>query len=100
MDASETRKLRESIDLLGVRAQATAVGMFQTAIELRRAGVLNEAAIGRIKDAILGDIMLAKPPSADPADYERSLRKRLDALFAGDERFGSEPPKFIRTGEA
>jgi hypothetical protein len=99
MDHSETRKLRETIDLLGIRAQATAVGMFQIAIELRRAGVLDEAAVGRIKDAILGDIMLAKPPSADAADYERSLRKRLDGLFAGSEPFGSQPPGFMRPGD-
>ena len=99
METSDTRKLRESIDLLGIRAQATAVGMFQIAIELRRAGVLDEDAISRIKDAILGDIMLAKPPSADRTDYEKSLRKRLDGLFAGSESFGNAPPQFMHDGE-
>lgn len=99
MEASDTRKLRESIDIVGIRMQATAVGMIQTAIELRRAGVLDEAAIDRIKDAMLGDIMLSKPPSADPVEYRCSLRKRLDALFAGRESFGAEPPKFLRPAE-
>lgn len=99
MEPTETRKLRQSIDLLGIRAQATAVGMFQTAIELRRAGVLDEAAIGRIKDAIIGDLMLTKPPSANAADYAQSLRKRLDALFVGGESFGTEPPTFMRASE-
>jgi hypothetical protein len=96
MEPTETRRLRESIDLLGIRAQATAVGMIQIAIELRRARLLDEAAIERIKGAILGDIMLSRPPSADPADYERSLRRRLDALFAGDESFGRKPPEFLQ----
>jgi hypothetical protein len=99
MEPTETRKLRESIDLLGIRAQATAVGMIQIAIELRRAKLLDEAAMERIKGAILGDIMLARPPSVDPADYERSLRRRLDALFAGDESFGRKPPAFLSPHE-
>ncbi|ATE63245.1 hypothetical protein [Rhizorhabdus dicambivorans] len=98
MEPTETRKLRESIDLLGIRAHATAVGMIQIAIELRRAGVLDEAAMERIKDAMLGDIMLSKPPSADAVEYEASLRRRLDALFAGRESFGSKPPAFLRPG--
>lgn len=95
MEPSETRKLRESIDLLGIRTQAAAVGMIQIAIELRRAGMLDEAAIGRVKDAILGDLMLSRPPSGDPAGYEQSLRKRLDALFTGRESMGGKPPPFL-----
>lgn len=97
MEPGETRKLRESIDLLGIRAQATAVGMIQIAIELRRGGILDAEAIGRVKDAILGDLMLSRPPSSDHADYERSLRKRLDALLSGQESLGQKPPSFLNT---
>jgi len=88
MDSTENRKLREAVDLLGLRAQATAVGFVQLALELQRAGVLDDAALGRIKDAICGDIMLSKPSSVEREEYERSIRRRLDALFQGREPVG------------
>jgi len=94
MEPSETRKLRETIDLLGLRAQATVAGMVQLSIELLRAGILDEAAIGRIKDSICGDLMLSCPKAADRAEYEKSLRRRLDALFTGRETVGHKPPAF------
>ena len=86
METSDTRKLRETLDLLGIRAQATAAGLVQIAIELHGAGVLDEAAVGRIKSSILGDLMLSCPASLDPSDYETTLRRRLDALFTGRAR--------------
>lgn len=86
MEASDTRKLRETLDLLGVRAQATAAGMVQIAIELHRAGVLDDDAVGRIKSSICGDLMLSCPASLDRSDYEGTLRRRLDALFTGKAR--------------
>ena len=91
MDNTENRKLRESVDLLGLRAQVTAVGFVQLAVELKRAGVLDDDAIGRIKDAICGDIMLSKPTAVEREEYERSIRRRLDALFQGREPVGSTP---------
>lgn len=92
MEASDTRKLRETLDLLGIRAQATAAGMVQIAIELHRAGILDDAAVGRIKNSICGDLMLSCPASLDRSDYEANLRKRLDALFLGQARVGDKMP--------
>lgn len=92
MDATEHRKLRESVDLLGLRAQVTAVGFVQLAIELKRAGVLDDAALGRIKDAICGDLMLSRPATIEQREYERSIRRRLDALFQGREPVGPARP--------
>lgn len=91
MDSTDHRKLRESVDLLGFRAQATAVGMVQLSIELVRAGVLDEAALGRIKDSICGDLMLSRPAGIERDEYRRSLRNRLDRLFTGEETIGKEP---------
>jgi hypothetical protein len=88
MDTTENRKLHESIDLLGLRAQVTAVGFVQLAVELNRAGVLDDAALGRIKDAICGDLMLSKPTAIEREEYEGSIRRRLDALFQGREPVG------------
>jgi hypothetical protein len=89
---NDTKKLHETLDLLGMRAQAAAIGMIQIAVELGRAGVLEEAAIGRIKDAIFGEIALRRPTSVPKDEYDRTMRRRLDALFAGQEKIGNKPP--------
>jgi hypothetical protein len=89
---NETKKIHETLDLLGMRAQAAAVGMIQIAVELCRAGVLDEAAMGRIKDAIFGEISLRRPVSVSKEEYDRTMRRRLDALFAGQETIGNKPP--------
>ena len=89
---NDTKKLHETLDLLGLRAQATAAGMIQLSVELVRAGVLDEAALGRVKDSIFGEISLRRPISVPKDEYDRSMRRRLDALFAGTEPLGETPP--------
>jgi hypothetical protein len=42
MDEREEKRVHDSIGLLGLRAQATAVGLLQLSAELRRAGVLDD----------------------------------------------------------
>lgn len=88
---NEQRRIHESLDLLGLRAQAAAVGMIQISIELSRAGVFDDAAIGRIKDAICGELGLSRPGSVPREEYERTMRRRLDALFSGAETLGNLP---------
>ena len=83
-----SRQLHEAVTFLGLRAQATAVGMITIAVELRRAGALDDAAIDRIKDAIFNDLALSCPRSQSRAAFEATLRHRIDALFAGQERVG------------
>ena len=94
---NEQRRIHESLELLGVRAQAAAIGMIQISIELNRAGVLDEAALGRIKDAIFGEISLSRPVSIAKDEYEQSARRRLDALFSGAETLRSAPLAAIVT---
>ncbi len=88
MAHDESRQLHDAVTFLGIRAQATAVGMITIAVELRRAGVLDDAAIGRIKDSIFNDLALSCPRSQPKATFENNLRQRLDALFAEKERVG------------
>jgi hypothetical protein len=92
MDEREEKRLHEQIDLLGLRAQATSVGYLTLARELVRAGVLDEAALGRIKEAILRELCLSRPPAANREEFERTVRQRLDALFAGEGPVGRAPP--------
>ena len=92
---NDTRKLHESLNLLDLRAHAAAVGVIQLSIELVRAGVLDEPALGRIKDAIFGELSLRRPVSVPKDEYDRTMRHRLDALFAGDELLGRTPPPAV-----
>jgi hypothetical protein len=94
----EDKRLHDTIDLVGIRAQATTVGLIQLSIELRRAGVLDEAAVGRIKDAIAKEICLTRPKSIPQEHFQENLRCRLDRLFAGEEQVGEARPEAL-TGQ-
>lgn len=94
---NEQRRIHESLELLGVRAQAAAIGMIQISIELNRVGVLDEAALGRIKDAIFGEISLSRPVSIAREEYEKTVRRRLDALFSGTETLRGPPLAAVAT---
>lgn len=85
MDSREGKQLHDTIGLLGLRAQATAVGLVQLAKELRRAGVLTDEAVARIKEAIFKDIALNRPRGRSKDQHERELRQRLELIFAPEE---------------
>lgn len=78
----ECEQRHQHTGVLGLQAPATAVGLVQLIAELVRAGVLDRAAAERVKEAMAADLLLARPRSAHNDDYERSVRKRLDLLFA------------------
>ena len=82
------KKLHFDLTNVGLRAQATAVGLLQLCCELRTAGVLDEAAVERIKNAIADEIEISAPRSVASQDYRRDVRKRIDELFAGQRRVG------------
>jgi hypothetical protein len=87
----DERRLHQCVSSVGLRAQATAVGLIQLTNELARAGVLDEAAVGRVKEAIARDLLLSPPGSVPKAEFESWLRRRLDLLFACDEPVGHAP---------
>ncbi len=91
MDETEEIRLHETVSFLGLRAQATAIGLLQLSAELVRAGVLDKAAVDRIKDAIAKDISLQRPRSSSRDEYMAQVRQRLDNLFDGKEKAGPEP---------
>lgn len=92
MDNREDKKLHDTIGFVGLRAQATAVGLLQLAAELKRAGVLDDEAIDRIKDAIAREISLSRPRSPHNEQFDANLRGRLDRLFAGEEALDAASP--------
>lgn len=94
------KKLNHDLMNVGLRAQATAVGLVQLCIELRRANVLDEAATERIKDAIADQVSVAAPRGAAGRGYREDIRARLDRLFAGEQEVGSaEALSFGATSE-
>jgi hypothetical protein len=83
------KKLHFDLSNVGLRAHATAAGLLQLCLELRNAGILDDAAVGRIKNAIACDIEVSAPRSVATADFRRDIKLRLDRLFAGEEKVGS-----------
>lgn len=88
MGYAEDKQLHDSIDLVGMRAQATTVGLIQLAVELQKAGVLDETAVDRIKEVIANEISLNRPRAIPPERFHEHLRTRLDRLFSGEEMVG------------
>lgn len=84
----DRKKLHYDVDNIGLRAQATAVGVVQICIELRRANVLDAAAMERIKGAIADEVSLSAPRSVKSQDYRADIKARLDRLFAGEQEVG------------
>ena len=82
MDTRAGKQLHDTLGFVGLRAQATAVGLLQLTAELVTAGVLDDDAVGRIKQAIFDDLALTRPMSQAKTAYEAILRQRLDRLFS------------------
>lgn len=79
--SAQARELHRTLDFIGLRAQATTVGLIQLCAELVRARVLGDDAIGRIKDSIHRELAVSRPRGRDRVEFEGTLRDRLDAIF-------------------
>ena len=92
MTDGDRNHLHRSLEFLGMRAHATAVGLVQLTLELHRSGLLDGAAVDRIKDAIAQELVEDAPRRASRQTYAADVRKRLDAIFAGQEPLGAAQP--------
>lgn len=75
------RERHKTIDFIGLRAHATTVGFLQLCEELLRAGVLDEPAVQRIKEAICAEITVSQSRISNRTQFDETLRRRLDAVF-------------------
>lgn len=91
MSDSDRARVRQIMQFLGLRAQATAMGLVQLCTELRRVGVIDEAALERIKSAIADEVAQNAPRTMVKQVYEKDIRGRLDPVFAGCEPIGPLP---------
>jgi predicted deacylase len=83
MNPTEDRRLHDAMDFIGLRALATAAGMIQICTELHAAGIFDDAAIDRVKEAMAREIALSHRGTFE-TEFQRA-KQRLDALFAGRE---------------
>lgn len=90
INQNDHKKMHFDLTNVGLRAQATAAGLVQLCAELRRAGILDESAIGRIKTAIADEIVVCAPRQVASREYRKDVCTRLDAIFAGERKLG--PP--------
>lgn len=81
MDCAGAKAQHQALAMLGVRDTGTTIGLLQLCSELQHAGVLEPAAVERIKDAIVSDISLSCPRSRERAAYALDIRHRLDGLM-------------------
>ncbi len=93
------KKLHYDLTNVGLRAQATAAGLVQLCVELRRADVLDDVALERIKTAIADEIVVCAARPVDKQDYRRDVKNRLDRLFSGEEKLGSGDELAPRTDQ-
>ena len=76
------RERHRTLDLIGLRAHATAVGLIQLCEELLNAGVLTAESLDRIKDAICSELAVGKRARvAGQLGFDDALRRRIDAVF-------------------
>lgn len=81
MDTTESRKRHSEVSLTGFRAPATTVGLLQLIRELRRADVLDAAAVGRVRDAVIDELALSRPVHVADREFRDRLATRLDRLL-------------------
>ncbi|MBR2174979.1 hypothetical protein [Sphingopyxis sp.] len=76
------RERHHTLDLIGLRAHATTVGLIQLCEELLNAGVLSTEGLDRIKDAIFTELTVGKRERvARQSNFDETLRGRIDAVF-------------------
>ena len=80
-EQTEARELHRTLDFIGLRAHAATVGLIQLCEELLTVGLLDAAALQRIKDAIHMEISVTRSRMSDHDGFDDTLRTRLDAIF-------------------
>ncbi len=76
------RARHDTLELIGLRAHATAVGLIQLCEELLNAGVLNVDGLDRIKDAICTELTVGKRERVSrQSNFDATMRSRIDAVF-------------------
>jgi hypothetical protein len=85
MDDPEVKRLHAAMRFLEMPATTTSLGFLKLVEELERAGILDEAAVERIKTAMYKELCLRLPAHLRTQFFESMVREHLNRLFSGDE---------------
>lgn len=77
----EAERRHSDVNLAGFRAHASAIGLLQLLKELQIAGVLSKAAVERIRDAIVDELLLSRPIRSDAEEFRDRLQSRFARLL-------------------
>jgi hypothetical protein len=97
---AEARELHRTLEFIGLRAQATTIGLIQVCTELVRVGVLEDDAIQRSKDSIHRELSVSHGRDRNQAEFEETLRHRLDPIFPKASAVGQSATGRWRRGDA
>jgi hypothetical protein len=86
--SDDNRKLNFDLTNVGLRAQATAAGFVQLCKELRTAGVIDDAAVARIRDMVADNITINCPRKVNRSGYRQEVGRRLEEIFEGERKVG------------
>ena len=83
------KQLHHDVTNVGLRAQATAVGLIQLCIELRKTDALSEEGLSNVKKAIADELLVGPYRRHCSREQRRELEERIDRIFAGEQKVGA-----------
>lgn len=81
MSLNRDELLHHLMSVVGIRAPMTAAAVIQLIIELRRANLIDEDAVDRIKEAVAREAFQARPTHLSKSQFEAEIRQQLNRLF-------------------
>lgn len=81
MSLDQDQLLQHLLNVVGIRAPITAVAVLQLIAELHRIKILDDAAVGRIKEAVARAAFQVLPSHSHKSAFEAEIRQELDRLF-------------------
>ncbi|WP_298813507.1 hypothetical protein [uncultured Sphingomonas sp.] len=86
--SDKQKQLHHDVTNVGLRAQATAVGLIQLCIELRKTNALSEEGLRNVKRAIADELLIGPSRRYCSRDPRREIEERIDRIFAGEQKVG------------
>jgi hypothetical protein len=86
--SEKQKQLHNDVTNVGLRAQATAVGLIQLCIELRKSNALSEEGLGNVKKAIADELLIGPYRRYCSREQRVEIETRIDRIFAGEQKVG------------
>lgn len=86
--SDKQKQLHNDVTNVGLRAQATAVGLIQLCIELRKTNALSEEGLSNVKKAIADELLIGQNRRYCSREQRCEIEARIDRVFAGEQKVG------------